>query len=213
MFPQAWDWTRHSKELRFGLLGGTFDPIHYAHLLVAETVRTALDLERIIFMPSATAPHKTRKSVTPAQHRWNMLQSAISDNTAFAASALELERGGTSFTVDTLTMLHEQYGCETANIHLIIGADNFLDLHSWKQPERLFELAQIVVVNRPSQEPFTQDSPYAHRVQHVRIPMLEISASAIRERVRSGASIRYWTPDAVADYIQHHHLYHTSSHA
>jgi nicotinate-nucleotide adenylyltransferase len=207
MFPQAWDWTHHPRDMSFGLLGGTFDPIHYAHLLVAEIVRTTLPLERIIFMPSATAPHKTGKPVTPALHRWHMLQGAIATNPAFAASSLELERGGTSFTVDTLSTLHELYGCQSSQIHLIIGADNFLDLPSWKEPERLFELARIVVVNRPFQEERSKESPFAGRVRHVRIPMLDISASAIRERVQSGLSIRYWTPDVVADYIQSHQLY------
>jgi nicotinate-nucleotide adenylyltransferase len=207
MFPQAWDWTRHSKDMTFGLFGGTFDPVHYAHLLVAELVRTTLGLERIIFMPSATAPHKTNRPVTQAPHRWNMLQNAISNHTAFSATSLELERGGASFTVDTLSLLHDRYDCSASNIHLIIGADNFLELHTWKQPERLFELAQIVVVNRPSQENLTQESPFAQRVRHVRIPMLDISASAIRVRVRMGLSIRYWTPDAVVDYIQQHELY------
>lgn len=207
MFPQAWDWTRHPGELTLGLFGGTFDPVHHAHLMAAEIVRSSLGLSKIIFMPSATAPHKTSRSISVAEHRWNMLQLAIAGHSGFAVSALELERGGTSFTVDTLSILHDHFGCRQANLYLIIGADNLQDLHTWKNPQQLFELAQIVAVNRPSQKQASLNSPLSDRVQHVVIPMMDISATAIRERVRAGQSIRYWTPDAVIEYIRRHCLY------
>ncbi len=193
---------------RFGLFGGSFDPIHFAHLLLAETVRTELQLDKIVFMPCNIAPHKPERKYAPNSHRLAMIELAIQDNPAFAVSSWELEQEGVSFTVDTLEYLHGVHKFDRQQIFLIVGADNLSSFHTWKMPQRIIELAQLVCVNRPDSslppDEIEKNIPYTTVV----IPMLSISASAIRENIRLGRSIRYWTPPEVEKYINEHNLYH-----
>lgn len=133
--------------MRLGIYGGTFDPIHYGHLLLAECCREQCQLDQVWFMPAEVPPHKQAQPLTAGRQRVEMLQLAIGGHEAFAVSRLELERGGVSFTVDTLAQLHQED--PTRELFLLLGADSLLDLPNWREPERICSLATLVVVGRP----------------------------------------------------------------
>ncbi len=196
-----------AKDSRIGLFGGSFDPIHMAHLLLAETVRTELKLDRILFMPAFVAPHKQTRAATEGFHRLQMIRLAIQDNPHFTVSDYELAKPDISYTVDTLEYLQQNGHFDRSQLYLIIGADNLQGFHTWKDPQRIVALAQVVVVNRPQNE--VNDSAAARYgpFLSVSIPMMALSASEIRRRVAGGQSIRYWTPGAVEKYIADHRLY------
>lgn len=191
----------------FGLLGGSFDPIHYAHLLLAETVRTELHLDKILFVPCQIAPHKPDHKSAAAVHRLAMIELAIRDNPAFDVCSIELEKAGVSYTVDTLEALHTAAGYGRDQIYLIVGADNLASFQTWKAPDRILQLAHLVGVNRPNCSAVIAPGEQAFPFIPVNIPMLAISASAIRNNLKNGRSIRYWTPRCVEQYIHAHGLY------
>ena len=132
--------------MRLGILGGTFDPVHYGHLLLAEYAREQCELDQVRFVPAACAPHKTQNTITPAQMRLEMLNLAISGQEAYAVSTLEIDRGGISYTVDTLEEIHREL--PGAEVFLIVGADSLSELPTWREPQRICELATPVVVRR-----------------------------------------------------------------
>lgn len=198
--------------MRLGILGGTFDPVHYGHLLLAEQCREQCELDEVWFVPAATPPHKRAAPITDGRARAEMLEFAIAGHPAFSVSRMELERGGTTFTVDTLQELRrEDPGRE---LFFLIGADSLVDLPNWREPARIAELATIVAVNRgreplpdlDSFEPVLGEAA-ASRIRLVTIPGIDLSASDVRRRVREGRSIRYMTPRAVEMYILEHGLY------
>ena len=189
-----------------GLYGGTFDPIHLAHLIIAESVRNQLNLDLVLFMPCAVPPHKIDRAMAAAEHRLRMIELAIAGNTSFRVSDLELERGGISYTVDTLQALREQYRLQHDELFLILGADNLRDIKFWRSPQMIVNLCQLVVIERP-QIKIKRLPAFVKKVIPVASPLLEISATAIRAMVRKGRSIRYLVPDAVAEYIQKNKLY------
>ncbi len=192
--------------MRIGLYGGTFDPIHIAHLFVAEKAREEVSLDRVIFMPSANPPHKLKRRITPTENRIEMVQLAVANNPAFQASSLEVDRGGKSFTVDTLHQLAEAYDLPKDNLFMIIGADSLLDLPNWRLPEKIVQLCTLVVAGRPNY--FHSNVPdFINKIVYLKTPMLEISSSQIREWVHEGKSIRYLVPPNVEEYIKLHHLY------
>jgi nicotinate-nucleotide adenylyltransferase len=197
---------------RLGLFGGTFDPIHQGHLALAEAARDTLDLE-IVFMPAGQPPHKPEQRVTPAADRLAMVRAAIADNPGFRVSTLELERAGPSYTVDTL----ETLAATTADLSLILSTEAVADLASWHRPERILELATLVVVPRDG-FPDLDEATVSRLVPGTRPrvvildgPRLRLSASVIRRRAAAGRSVRYLVPDAVATYIGDHALYRTPS--
>ncbi|NLP09609.1 nicotinate (nicotinamide) nucleotide adenylyltransferase [bacterium] len=196
-----------AKDLRIGLFGGSFDPIHMAHLLLAEIVCTALHLDRILFMPAFVAPHKQTRAATDGYHRLQMIRLAIQDNPHFAVSDYELAKSDISYTVDTLEYLQQNGRFSRSQLYLIIGADNLQGFHTWKDPQRIVTLAQVVVVNRPQYEENDASAARFGPFLSVSIPMMALSASEIRRRVADGQSIRYWTPGAVEKYIMDHRLY------
>ena len=211
-----------------GVLGGSFNPIHYGHLLLADDVREALALDRIIFVPAAAPPHKPAGQLAPAADRFAMVERAIATHPAFAASDIELRRTGPSFTVDTLEALRSP----GEELYLVVGSETFLDLLSWREPRRVASLARLVVVPRTG-SPFDAEAAPAQKVLReigatgfsvarpgegrstvaardvliVHAMSLPISASDIRRRVREGRSLAYRLPDAVRDYIRAHGLY------
>ena len=192
-----------------GILGGTFDPIHIAHLAIAEEVREALGLAKVLFIPAAMPPHKVDRPVSDPEQRLAMVELAIADNPAFEASRIELGRTGPSYTVDTL----EALGADGADLVLILSAEAFRDLRTWHRPERILELARLAVVPRDG-FPDTNRSFLAEhfpgfedRATFLGGPRLRLSASELRERAASGRSLRYLVPDAVAAYIGDHALY------
>lgn len=210
-----------------GILGGTFDPIHYGHLRLAEEMLELAGLQQIRFIPTGTPPHRDAPQVS-AQHRSAMVQLAIADQPAFVLDDREVRRTTPCYTVDTLRELRGELGAPQP-LCLLMGGDEFLQLHTWHEWERLFELAHIVVGYRPGfgieerihsataelrrhyqQRLCTADAlsqQPAGGIAELAIPKLEISATLIRSRVAENRTIRYLLPNSVADYIHQHHLY------
>jgi nicotinate-nucleotide adenylyltransferase len=198
-----------------GILGGTFDPIHIAHLAVAEEARDTLHLRRVLFVPAGIPPHKLTRTITPGEDRLAMVQAAIADDPAFAASRMELDRAGPSWTVDTLEALREEQiaAGDSPDLVLIVSAEAFAGFATWRQPERILELATVAVAPRdgfPDASPaaVSRDFPgLEHRVVLLDGPRLRLSASELRARVAAGRSLRYLVPDAVVAHIEDHALY------
>lgn len=192
---------------RIGIYGGTFDPIHIGHLILAEQCREQCELDEVWFVPAAQSPFKSPAEQTPAEQRYGLVAVAIAVHPDFRVSRCELDRGGPSWTVDTLEILHaENPGRE---LFLLMGADSLQSFPQWRQPERIAELATIVGVNR-GDRPLPELSPLgklADRVRIVKMPGIDISATDIRERVRTGRSIRYLVPAAVERRIDFEGMY------
>ncbi|MDX1969125.1 MAG: nicotinate-nucleotide adenylyltransferase [Planctomycetaceae bacterium] len=194
--------------MRIGIYGGTFDPIHLAHLVLAEQCLEQAALDEVWFIPAAQPPHKLGASISPPAQRLAMLEFAIAGHPRFRVDRVELERGGPSFTVDTLSLLQARHPAD--EWFLLLGADAIRDFPTWREPERILELARIVAVNRGGQ-PLPDLAPVqggrAERVQVVEMPGLEISATDLRARVAAGRSIRFLVPRAVEVYIHQQALY------
>ncbi len=196
-------------------MGGTFDPIHYGHLVIAEEVRNALNLSEVVFIPAGHPPHKVGHAITEAHHRLAMLELATASNPHFHISRMEIERSGPSYTVDTLRTLREQLDADV-NLSFIIGWDSLEELHTWyKAPELLTHVTHLVAVRRPGYE---DDDEYnqvlerrlpgiLQRLLVVPAPQLEISATDLRRRVAENRPIKYQTPEAVETYIKQNRLY------
>jgi len=196
--------------MRIGIFGGTFDPIHYGHLVAAEEARAVLKLERVLIVPAGQPPHKTTHPITPAEHRVAMVQLAIASNPAFVLSRVDLDRPGPHYSVDMVMRLRRQLG--PGEVYFIVGMDSLMELPTWHEAERLMGLCYIVGVNRPG---YTYDlAPLEKAVpgisSHICVleaPQLEISSHDLQERVRRGMPIKYQLPEAVEEYIYRHKLY------
>ncbi|UUX34199.1 nicotinate-nucleotide adenylyltransferase [Fundicoccus culcitae] len=186
---------------RIGILGGTFNPPHMGHLLMAEQVGNQLDLDEIWFMPTAKPPHAPGKKTIAAQHRLQMVQKAIDNNPLFKLQPYEVNRGGTNYTVDTMRHFVEEY--PQSDFYFIIGGDSVNDLTTWREIDVLNQLVQFVGVRRLGSRPY--DSPYS--IIWVDSPLIDLSSSEIRLRVYLEQSIRYQVPQAVEEYIMKHRLY------
>ena len=195
---------------RTAVFGGSFNPIHYGHLLLADEVLEALGLDRILFVPAAVPPHKSPAYLAPAEDRFAMVRLATAGHPRFEVSDLELRRAGPSYTVDTL----EALGIPPADLFLIVGSETFLDFLTWRAPRRIAELARLVIVPRVGSA-FDPDGAAAQKVVReigqepliVRAASLPISASDLRRRVREGRSVAYRLPDAVIAHIRARGLY------
>lgn len=209
---------------RTALFGGSFNPIHYGHLLLADEVRERLALDRLVFMPAGVPPHKPASGLAPAADRYAMVRLAIADNPGFEVSDLELRRDGPSYTVDTV----EALGVSADELFLVIGSETFLDLLSWREPRRLAARCRIVVIPRAGST-FDPESAAARKVVReigadgivladstppsgrpvllAHATSLPISASELRARAAAGRSLAYRVPPAVATYIARHRLY------
>ena len=200
--------------MRLGLFGGTFDPVHYGHLLLAESCREACRLDAVWFMPAAHPPHKQQYPLTPASQRTEMLELAIGGNEAFTVSQLEIERGGVSYTVDTLDALRAEQ--PERELYFLLGADTLADLPHWREP-RGFALWRCrwwfaaVASTSPTSIAWRHLVSPARltEIRQVLVPMpqIELSSREIRRRARAGLSIRYQTPRAVEKYIETSRLY------
>ncbi len=190
--------------MRIGILGGTFNPIHTGHLIVAQDALEAARLDRVIFIPSATPPHKRLEGNVSAAHRLRMVKLAIAGDKRFAADDLEIKRGGKSYSVDTLVELRRRY--RRAEFYFIIGADSLSELHRWKDARRLVKLCRFLAVARPGFAPNPARLP-GLRYRRLRAHPCAIASSDIRRRLARGQSIRYLVPDAVVRYIRTHKLY------
>ena len=185
-----------------GIYGGTFDPIHTGHLITALTVKEIRSLEKIIFIPAFVSPLKTGESHSDASHRFEMLNLAIKDIPGFESSDIEIKRDSVSFTIDTLTALKEKYN----KIELIIGYDNLLVFEKWKNPDEIFRLADIVVLKRIS-DIIPEKNRFFNKVSFVNTPVIEISSTEIRQRVKNNLPINFFIPELVHEYINKHKLY------
>lgn len=200
--------------MRLGIFGGTFDPVHYGHLLLAESAREQLRLDEVWFLPAATPPHKRDRELTPAKQRVEMLELAIAGNDAFRVSTLELDRGGVSYTVDTLRQLSAEWpGVEW---FLLMGADSLRDLVTWREPGEVCRLAVPAVVRRGGQPGLdfsalqglvSSERLATIRASEVEISAVDFSSTDLRERAAAGRSLRYRTPRAVEKYIEAQRLY------
>lgn len=195
-----------------GLMGGTFDPVHYGHLIAAENSRCEFGLERVIFIPAAYPPHKERESVLATAHRLQMVKLAISSNPAFEISTLEQERQGPSYTIDTVEYFRRRF--PDTQISFIMGMDSLLMFDTWRDYVRLAGLCRFIVVTRPGYVMDRGQSSLAHlppqlweNLDLLEIPGLDISSSDIRRRVRLGLPIKYMLPAAVDNYIIEQGLY------
>jgi len=193
--------------LKLGLYGGTFDPVHLAHLIIADIACEELHLDRLIFMPCAAPPHKYNPHLTNGDHRLRMLELAIAGHAQFSCSDLEIRQGGTSYTVDTVTRLRDEYNLEQKDFYLIIGADNLKEFHTWKQPQQIIEICRLAVAARPDY--LVDDTPgnLHPEVTRLTVPLLEISSTMIRQRVQQDKSVTFFVPGPVLDYIRHNGLY------
>lgn len=197
---------------RIGVLGGTFDPIHYGHLAAAEECRCALKLEHVLFMPAGQPPHKRGQPVSAVQDRVAMVELAIASNPHFRLSRIDVDRTGPSYTVGALEELRAEFG-PAAELWFLMGADSLADILTWREPERLIQLARVAAVNRPgspdpSPERLEDRLPGASsRIDVVEMPDLALSGSALRERVAAGRPIRYQLPPDVERYVMEHRLY------
>ncbi|UCB44047.1 MAG: nicotinate-nucleotide adenylyltransferase [Dehalococcoidales bacterium] len=200
--------------MKIGILGGTFDPIHNGHLAVAEEVRSRLNLDEILFIPTGQPWRKADSSILPAEHRVEMVRLAIADQPYYQLSLIELDRGGPSYTLDTLTELLSRLG-EGDEVFFVVGWDSLNDLPNWKAPERIIQLCRLVGVPRPGYSlPDLESldikvSGLSERVILLDRPEVDISASEIRERVARGLSIDRLVPEPVERYIREHRLYST----
>jgi nicotinate-nucleotide adenylyltransferase len=197
--------------LRLGVLGGTFDPIHLGHLIVAEEARVLMGLDRVIFVPTQVSPLKLQGTYATGDERLRMVELAVADNAHFCASRVDLDRPAPSYTVDTLRALQATYGA-TAQFHFIMGADSLHTFHSWHRPEEIIRLARLIVVSRVGfvldWETFERDVPGLRAATDVLETLhLGISSTDIRARVRKGWPIHYQVPAAVEAYVREHALY------
>ena len=204
--------------MRIGVFGGSFDPVHIGHLMAAECCREQARLDRVLFVPVSIQPHKQQRQLASGQHRMEMLALATGGNDAFAVSSDELERGGVSYTVDTLERLKAAHPGD--ELLLMLGPDAFLGLPTWREPQRIVELATILAVERESLDDLNtavSRGPLASLLgragldrviaERVRLPAIGIRASDLRAAVAAGQSIRYRTPRAVERCIAAHGLY------
>lgn len=189
--------------MRIGLLGGSFDPPHNGHLLAAGDAFDALSLDRLIFVPAAVQPLKIGKIAATPEQRLSMVRRLVEGDERFDVSAVEIERGGLSYTVDTLADLAGRW--PSAELFWLIGADAVRTFDKWREPGKIVELATVVVLQRAGDAAGTGTMPGTPRWLSTR--RIDISSTEIRERVREGKSIRGFVPDAVADFIAAEQLY------
>lgn len=209
--------------MNVGLFGGTFDPIHYGHLRVAEEVRERFSLERIYFIPALVQPLKQHVRVTEAMDRFKMVQLALRGNEFFRASQAEMRRGGISYSIDTIRAFRRRF----SELHFLVGLDAFSEIHLWRDYKEIFEQAHLVILVRPvhreinPEDLFPADvkplvraideTTYEHasgrRIYFYRVTQLDISSTMIRELVRTGASFRYLVPQAVERFVRQGGLY------
>jgi len=201
---------------RIGLFGGTFDPPHVGHLVLAESARDRLGLDEVHFIPAGQPPHKPGRRITGAAQRVAMARLAVRGNRAFAVSTLEARRGGRSFTIETLREVAAD--APRARLFLLMGADSLDEFATWREPEAILRLATLAVAKRPGVAPRARrrrravsgrdpSSAGGARIEWLDNAEIAVSSSIVRTRVREGRSIRYLVPDTVAAYIARHRLY------
>jgi len=199
-------------ERKIGIMGGTFDPIHLGHLILAEETRIQLNLDKVIFIPTGEPPHKKTKSVLEPIHRYEMTLLATADNPHFQVSALEINKEGVSYTIDTIKHLRSLYSNST--FYFITGADSLVNITSWRNADELLTLCKFVTTKRrgiPNSELDDAvnkiNQTFRDTVYLLSIPYIEVSSTEVRNRVKNGESIKYYVPDSVETYIRKNNFY------
>lgn len=199
-------------EGKIGILGGTFDPIHLGHLILAEEVRIQLNLDKVIFIPVGSPPHKEINTRISPNQRYDMVSLAIADNPYFKVSPMEIRKGGISYTIDTIRYLITKYNKDT--IYFITGGDSIVDIEKWKESDELLTLCKFVTTYRRGTsnrelEKFVKDinAKYDNAVVLLSIPYIDISSTDIRKKVKMGESIKYYVTKDVEEYIKINNLY------
>jgi nicotinate-nucleotide adenylyltransferase len=200
---------------RIGVLGGTFDPPHIGHLVLAEYAAAALGLEHVLFVPAGEPPHKLHLKRTSAEHRIEMVERAISSNKRFSLSRIDVDRPGPHYTVDLMTIVHENY--PKSELYFLMGGDSFRDLPKWHRPQDILKYCNLGVMARPdSHQGNAKVEPEMHEavlpglsrcVTMIEAPLLDVASSDIVVRIQQGKSVRYLVPDEVWDYIKAHAIY------
>lgn len=195
---------------RYGILGGSFNPPHIGHSILAENVREQLFLDKVVFVPSGRHALKDGGTLVSAEHRLKMANIAFGGNDNFEVSDIEIEKsktGVTNYTVDTLMSLYDRYKNDFIKLYLIIGIDNLIEFPKWKNPDKLFALSEVIIMNRPGFLVQDVDSEYSRKARYLSVPMLDISSTDIRNRIKSGKSVKYLVDEKVEEYILDNGLY------
>jgi nicotinate-nucleotide adenylyltransferase len=191
--------------MKIALFGGSFNPPHIGHLIVIESVRDALQFDKVLFIPSAQTQNKQNMMLAPATTRFAMTQLSIESNSAFEVSDIEIQRKGISYTIDTINEIAGKF--PHASLSLIIGADNLLEFETWKSPDDICLKTELIVMTRPGFDVHAVDSKLLRVAKFVNVPSIGISSTDIRRRIKLGRSIQYLVPKKVHDYIRGRHLY------
>lgn len=201
---------------KVGIMGGTFNPVHFGHLFLAEQAYEQLALDKVLFMPSKNPPHKAKPESVSEQGRVDMIELAIRENPHFELSTVELEREGMTYTADTLTILTEQHA--DTEYFFIVGADSLFMMQNWWKPETIFKLCTVAAANRDNmdQAGIERQAEYLKltfgaSIALINMPMIQISSAEIRKRISAEKSVRYYLPDSVYDYIRKNRLYAVNS--
>ena len=192
--------------MRIGIMGGTFNPIHYGHLVTAEVVRDRFKLDKVIFVPSHRTPYKGRKDLASSSHRYKMVKLAVENNGHFSVSDIEIKRGGKSYTRDTMKKFKKKFGKE-AKLFFITGADAIAQMPRWKRAKELPTLCEFIAVSRPGFKLKRLPVKYQRHTHLIEVPALAISSTDIRKRLKEGRTIKYLLPEKVERYIYQHRLY------
>lgn len=200
-----------NKKIRIGIMGGTFDPIHYAHLATAEYVRENFNLDKVLFIPTGNPPHKTNLR-TDKLDRYNMVLLATKNNKSFITSSIEIDRQESTYTIDTLKELHKKY--KNSELYFITGADTICDMENWKNAGKNFDLATFVATMRPgidkdktNEKIKNLEKIYDTNIKRVDAPLLDISSTYIRNQIKLNKSIKYLIPEDVQTYIDEKEIY------
>ncbi|RKU26023.1 nicotinic acid mononucleotide adenylyltransferase [Candidatus Poribacteria bacterium] len=192
--------------MKIAVMGGTFNPIHYAHLISAEQVREGLNYDKILFVPAARPPHKSQPDMVSAEHRYQMVKLATAQNPYFDVSRIELDRNGPSYTIQTIKVLRQTLK-EITDLAWIIGADSLIEYKIWKDFDDVLKLCTLVVTTRPNYDLEQVPLEIRNQITIFRITGSDISATEIRNRIRKKLSVRYLIPEVVVNYINEHHLF------
>jgi len=202
----------HFESLKVGIMGGTFNPIHLGHLLIAEEARAAFSLGKILFIPNATPPHKQNADTIDSAHRINMVKLAIEGNPHFKICTIESFGNGAEYTANTLKNLRELFPND--EFYFITGADALVDMNLWRSPQEIFSRCEVVTTMRPGKNTAELDSAIANlraaynaKISKMIMPLIDISSTQIRQKTAAGESIMYLVPDQVREYILEENLY------
>lgn len=200
------------RKKRLGVMGGTFDPIHNGHLVLAENARVEFELDDIIFIPTGNPPHKDKNKISFTNHRYEMVLLATNSNPCFNLSSMEMEQSNITYTVDTVEYIQNKY--ENIEIYFILGADSFCNIRMWKDYKKLLSLCNIIIAKRLdtddnilNQKLDSFKQVYRDSIYILQAPLIDISSTDIRKRVKKGMTIKYLVPEAVELFIEKNNLY------